>query len=97
MSCYDSFPSLQPNRLSAVEDLLSRYPMISRNEMEEVASFLRTASILDIYLLRANQSLDSRLAQFRNDNGADLSLQKADYVALAVISTIIATILILYF
>lgn len=92
---YDAFPAMEPTRLSAVETSLKRYPSISRTEIQDISSFIRTASIIDLYLLGANRSLSANLARFKQDNRAELGLQRSDFVALAAITTIIAIILII--
>jgi len=91
---YEAFPAMEPVRLSTVETLLKRYPRISRNEITDISSFIRTASIIDLCILGANRSLSANLARFKHDNRAELGLQRSDFVALAAITTIIAIILI---
>ena len=92
---YDAFPAMEPVRLSTVETLLKRYPRISRNEITDISSFIRTASIIDLFILGANRSLSANLARFKHDNRAELGLQRSDLVALAAITRIIAIILII--
>jgi len=92
---YDAFPAMEPIRLSAVETSLKRYPSISRTEIQDISSFIRTASIIDLYILGANRSLCANLARFKQDNKAELGLQRSDFVALAAITTIIAIILMI--
>lgn len=94
-TCYDALPAIEPIRLSTVEASLKRYPSISRNEIKDISSFIRTASIIDLYLLRSNRSLSSNLAQFKKDYRAELRLQRSDYVALATVVTLIAMIMVI--
>lgn len=44
---YDAFPAMEPVRVSTVETLLTCYPRISKDEITDITSFLRTASIID--------------------------------------------------
>lgn len=74
--CYDAFPTMEPVRLSKVETLLTRYPGISNGEVTDIASFLRTASIIDLYLWGANRSLSAKLARFKQDSRSDLGLRR---------------------
>lgn len=85
---------MEPVRLSTVEVLLTNYPNILKTEVSDIISFLRTASVIDICLLGSNRSLSAKLARFKQDNGAELSLQRTDFVALAVMVAFMAAILI---
>lgn len=58
-----------------VADLVSRYPGVTDNEAQEIATFMRTGRHVDVGLLTANASIRPKLDAFMEDHKAEFQLK----------------------
>jgi hypothetical protein len=68
---------VHPRRASSerVADLVSRYPGISDDEANEIATFMRTGRHLEIGLLTADDTIRSNLDAFMHDHKAEFRVK----------------------
>ena len=83
-----------PARFERVEAQLERYPDLSDAEVQEVATYLRTAASLDIGLLSSNKVAWDNSEQLRADRPDLFKTSSKSWAALAAI--VIGSLLLLY-
>jgi hypothetical protein len=75
-------------------DLLERYPRVSREEIREIITFLRTGRHLDVGLLTSNDRLRPNLDAFMHDHKAHFRVKWGE--AVAVLAGMIALLAIFW-
>jgi hypothetical protein len=68
-------PSKRANNSERVADLVSRYPGVTEDETQEIATFMRTGRHLDVGLLTANAAIRPKLDAFMEDHKADFQVK----------------------
>lgn len=64
-----------------VEDLLTRYPDITPDEVAEIIRFIKKGLPLEVGLMTASERLRPQLLRFRHDHPSEFSLGAREYVA----------------
>lgn len=76
-----------------VADLVSRYPGITDEEAQEIATFMRTGRHVDVSLLTANDSIRPNLDAFMEDHKADFRIDWRESVG---VTSGIALVLVMF-
>ncbi len=77
-----------------VRALLARYPSLSAHELEHIATFMKTAPLLDVGLLSSDPELGANYARFRTAEGRRLrpsALEIATFLALYLLPGALVT------
>lgn len=77
-------------RRKQVKKLFARYPDITSAEREELVSYLRSAPVLDIGLLKSDEAIRYRIAAFEQENARKLSLRPVEIAVLLVIFALVS-------
>ena len=89
-------PKTSPDR-ARVADLLSRYPRVSRNEVGEILTFMRTGPHLEIGLLTSNRHLKPYLDSFMEDHKSHFRVKWVEGAAvIGGIAALLATLWLLW-
>ena len=73
-----------------MKSLFKRYPDITASERDEIVRYLRTAPVLDIGLLKSDESLRYRIAAFEQANARALGSSPWEIAILIAIFAIVA-------
>ncbi|WP_308516095.1 hypothetical protein [Sphingomonas flavescens] len=71
-------------RLTAIEQLLLKYPRVRPDEADSIARFLRKGPVLDIGLLSANREAWAQADAFRRDYPHKFATTPREYAAMAL-------------
>ncbi|GAA0642840.1 hypothetical protein GCM10009424_17900 [Sphingomonas ursincola] len=79
-------------RRKRMKTLFQRYPDISTSERDEMVRYLRTAPVLDIGLLKSDESLRYRIAAFEAANARALGASPWEIAALVAIFVFVGSV-----
>lgn len=72
-----------------VQSLFARYPDIDSTEREEIVRYLRTAPVLDIGLLKSDETIRYRIAAFEQEHARKLAIRPIEIAVLLVVFAIV--------
>lgn len=78
-----------PARLEHIENLLSRYPDISKAEREEIIHYLKRGPALDSALLSSIEHIKPKLARLREDHRSEFELGAREFIIVTLVFAII--------
>lgn len=79
----------QDDRRKQMKKLFARYPEITSTEREELVRYLRTAPVLDIGLLKSDETIRYRIAAFEQEHARKLSLRPVEIAVLLLIFALV--------
>jgi hypothetical protein len=83
--------SRSPSEMAVkAEALLSRYPNLSEEELEDLIDMFPALGILDVGLITADDRLSGQLEAFYRDHGKKLKIPVSSWVAFLAIPAILA-------
>ena len=76
--------AIDAEQLTAVEQLLLKYPRVRPDEADSIARFLRKGPVLDIGLLSGNREAWAQAEAFRRDHPHKFGTTLREYAVLAI-------------
>lgn len=78
-------------RRKRMKQLLARYPDIGSTEREEIVRYLRTAPVLDIGLLKSDETIRYRIAAFEQEHARKLAIRPVEIAVLLLVFALVTT------
>ena len=86
----EDLPTDADARRKHIRSLFARYPDVSNAEREEIVHYLRTAPVLDIGLIKSDETIRYRIAAFEQENARKLAIRPVEIAVLLIVFALVA-------
>lgn len=85
----EDLPAKSDAQRQRMKQLFARYPDISSTEHDEMVRYLRTAPVLDIGLLKSDETIRYRIAAFEQESACKLAIRPVEIAVLLLVFALI--------